>query len=201
MRFKDYITEGINDKQDANKRLQLIKKDCQPYINILKKISFMYYLLSGRSSGYGSLDFDKKKVRQNRKPKDTPEEINQWVDKWFYKKFGIKARSQTLFCTSDKSSARNYGKIYYIFPIGNFEVIWSKKYTDLYNRAHMDTGLDRYKEFFLDYIADTYIKGKSIDALKSGNEIMLYCKEYYMLSASNPINHIVIDELESNNEI
>ena len=200
MRFKEYITEDV-DKQEANERLKLILKDCKPYINILKKISFMYYFLSGRRSGYGSLDFDKKKVRQNRKPKDTPEEIHQWVDKWFYEKFGIKARSQTLFCTSDRTSAHTYGKIYYIFPIGKFEVIWSKEHMDLYKRAYMDMGIERYKEYFLDNYQYTYTKGKPVNALKSGNEIMLYCKEYYMLSWSNPINHMVIDALETGNEI
>jgi hypothetical protein len=204
MKFKNYLIENVFDdinKKEANKILQLIKKDCQPYINILKKLSFKYYLLSGRQLGYGSLNFDKKKIRTDRKPKDTPIEIHEWIDDWFYKKFGIKARSSTLFCTSDKSFAISYGKIYYIFPIGDFEFIWNTKKQDLYNRAYMDRGIDKYIDYFMTDYAPYYVKGHKKEALKLRNEIMLYCKEYYILNSKNSINHMVINALETGNEI
>lgn len=202
MKFLNYLNESEEAiKREAMKRLELIKKDCNPYLNLLKKINYRYYLYSGRRKGYSGTDFSKKQIRQDRNPKDTPDDKHQFIDNWFYENFGIKARSQTLFCTSDTTIARVYGRLYYIFPVGKYEVIWSNKFIDLYNRAYMDWDIERYKELFLNDYAKTYKKGDKINALKSENEIMLYCKEYYMVEAENPINHVFIDTLEMSNEI
>jgi hypothetical protein len=197
MKFKTFLNETYNE-DEARKILKILLKDCKPYIDILKKNNFMYYFLTGRRINE---EFIKRKVRQDRRSLDTPDDIHKWVDDWFLKKFGIKARSQTVFCTSRYGQASSYGKVYFLFPIGKFEIIWNKKYPDIFNRAFMDRGLESYKEYFMDNFADAYVKGKPIEALKSGNEIMLHCKEYYLMWASsiNPVKDIVIDNLELGN--
>jgi hypothetical protein len=68
------------------------------------------------------------KIRTDRKPKDTPLEMHQLLDKQFQKRFGIKARSNSLFCyfrniNSYLRDRSGYGVPYYIFPIGNFKTI------------------------------------------------------------------------------
>jgi len=59
-------------------------------------------------------------------------------------------------------------------------------------------GLEGYKEFFLENILPTYIKGNLKDALKSGNEIMLYCEsfQYYMMKSFNKKTHEVLNILQ-----
>ena len=194
MQFKKYLNE-----QKAEEIYEIIKKDCKPYLNLLKSINFNNYLYSGRR--IPEYVFTKKKIRKGRKPKDTPQEIHEWLDNWFYKKFGIKARSNTLFCTSDFGFASNYGIVHYVFPIGKFEMIWSYKHKDIYNRAYMDRGLERYIEYFEDNFADTYIKGNERKALGTGHEIMLSCKEYYLMYMIDDESDKVIDMLEFGNEV
>lgn len=136
--------------------------------------------------------FVKKKVRKDRKPRDTPEDIHEWADNWFYENFGIRARSNTMFCTSEASKTKQYGELYIVFPIGNFEIIWSHRLKDLYTEWMVTKGLEFWKDYFLTSFAKTYHKGNLQKAIKSGNEIMLHCDEYYILrsiSAVPVLNH------------
>jgi len=188
MKFKSYITESINDPVEIS---YLIKRDCEPYLKQLNGSNFSGYSLlrSGRQdSGY----FKKVSVRVDRKPKDTPIDIHNWLDEWFYKKFGIKARSNTMFCTSSISLAGRYGSaIYYIFPMGNFEIIWSDIVNDMYTPV-MNRGLDAYITYFLDHYGKKYKKGDLQGALKSKSEIMLHCKEYYILDDDGYNTEIIL---------
>ncbi len=135
MRFKQYLTEG--NKLPVETVLTMVYDKSKPFIKDLVKGGFSYYnkqdslMMSGRK-GYDPTIT--KKVRQDRSSKDTPEDTHKLMDNEFNKKFGIKARSQTIFCTGDLHTARGYGStVYLIFPIGKYEIIWSPKYRDLYN--------------------------------------------------------------------
>lgn len=48
-----------------------------------------------------------KKVRKDRKPRDLDINTHNKVDEYFYEKFGIKFRSQSLFCTGSINNAKN----------------------------------------------------------------------------------------------
>jgi hypothetical protein len=86
-------------------------------------------------SGRGRNDvFFIDKIRTNRAPKDTPQDIHEDLDDAFNKKFGINARSNSLFCTGDISQASGYGKVYIIFPQGSYNVIWNDDVSDLFMR-------------------------------------------------------------------
>lgn len=186
MKFINYINE-----ENIEDTIALLEKDCQPYLNKLSSRYFLKHdlLISGRNE---SKNFITKDIRQDRKPRDVYPEIHEYIDKQFNKKFGIKARSQTLFCYSKVGDVSSYGNAYYIFPIGEFDVIWSKEWRDLYStRPYMDLGFEKYKPFFKDSILNTYEKGNLKKAINSGNEIMLYCKSFkcYMLKHSWSVTH------------
>ncbi|WP_415396242.1 hypothetical protein [Sulfurimonas sp. CS5] len=70
-------------------------------------------------------------TRKNRKPKHLPLELHEKVDEYFFNKFGIKFRSQSVFCTGKMKSALDYGKVAIIEPVGHFEICWSPKCYDL----------------------------------------------------------------------
>ena len=71
-------------------------------------------------------------VRPDRKPTDTPLPIHEFMDNWFYKKFGVKFRSNAMFATKSKGSSQIYGTVYVVFPIGEFKYCYSTVVSDLY---------------------------------------------------------------------
>ena len=73
------------------------------------------------------------KTRFDRKPTDTPQLIHDIIDVWFFKKFGIKARSQSIFSTPKLTFAKRYGEPTAILPKGDAVYIYSKKAWDLYH--------------------------------------------------------------------
>lgn len=164
-KFYNYINEM--DEQKQKKIVSHLKK-CKPFIADWK-ISGGELLYSGRKM---MADYIVKPVRQNRQPLDTSYKIHDKMDDQFYKKFGIKARSNSIFCTSILYNAEKYGTPYYIFPIGNYEIIWSPWIFDLYSKVNFIDYLD------IGNIVSQYKKGDLRGALRSGNEIMLHCKEY-----------------------
>lgn len=91
--------------------------------------------------------FDGQKRQKNnyanfpRKPRDTEPELHKIADEWFYEKFGIYARSRTIFCTPSKKEASRYlcngGKLIEIeIPKDEpFKVIFSLKVNDLFTET------------------------------------------------------------------
>ena len=157
MRLLDFINE-----QNKEIPFDTIERDCSKYINDLKKIGKpSSLLLSGRKSGK---KFIERKVRKNRRPKDTPEFIHDWLDERFEDLFGIKLRSNSVFVSSEYSIATDYGKSYIIFPIDNYSIYWSEKITDLY-----DDFIEDYESDYEWYINDEIPDGL-MDEIESNYE-------------------------------
>jgi len=145
-KFYDYINENSSNLEIYNSldyfELYDLKNDCLPYLKNLKKDNYKF-LYSGRQSK--KLNIKKKKVRKNREPLDTPKEIHNLLNQKFYEKFGVKARSESLFAISSISSAISYGESYYIFPVGkNYSFIYSEQIPDLFSHI-----LKQIKEIYL----------------------------------------------------
>jgi len=180
MRFKQYLTEGIKSKKEI---LALIEKDCKPFLAGWRKLKIDEFLLSGRQS---KTFFAKKQVRKNREPVDTPLDIHKLLDDWFYKKFGVRSRSNAVFCSFDEKIANFYGKPFLVFPISKYKAVSSKIVEDLFDLFYSDT----------DDIENEYSEhnGEIIKLLEKGkytakltyhkNEIMVTCKEYYIVDYS-----------------
>ena len=131
MKLRSYIKEG--KEPTLRNVLVMLYNDCKPYIHDLIKGGFQDYdnfMYSGRSE---TKDIIKKSVRKNRKPKDTDEDIHDSLNREFKERFGYNVRSETIFATGSMTQANEYGnRVYCIFPIGKYEVIWSPEFTDLY---------------------------------------------------------------------
>ena len=156
-------------EEDAPDIIDLIKRDCQQFIEAHPD-GLMF-----RGMDNKSMKPFKGTVRQDRKPVNMSKEKHKRIDDWFEKEFGFKARSQSIFVTGEFDDARSYGQPYAIFPIGEFEFVWSPQVGDMFMYNFNDSPLDEagYK--------DTDLKA----AINSENEIMLYCKEYYALPIGN----------------
>lgn len=195
---------------------ELIMKNCERYLNRLRtiydntgnKLSFK----RGSPTIYTSATIQKFKPRKA--PMNTFPVIHNITNEWFYKKFGIYGRVECLFVTNSTIEAKNYGTPHYVFPVGGFTTIHSRKVHDLFleiTSQHFKPYLVKYgitnnKNLLLskdtlgkiynekpeeltmalyDFLETSdYVKGKSSDALHSNNEVMLRTDKFIMV----PIN-------------
>lgn len=128
MKFYNYLNENIGLNMAAFKKMV---EDCKPFLKELKKADYNF-LYSGRKGSYEK--FNKRKIRKKRKPRDTPPEIHDILNKSFKDKFGVRARSASFFTTNDIHEAESYGFAHYVFPVGKYRLIYSNKVNDLYRR-------------------------------------------------------------------
>jgi hypothetical protein len=80
-------------------------------------------------------------IKTPRKPRDTDKELHQITDRWFKKKFGVYARSETIFCSRSRMEASKYlvfgGRLLEIeIPEHkSYVAIYSLLVTDLYSET------------------------------------------------------------------
>jgi len=121
MRYIKFLNETNVDDV-----VELIKQKCQPFLKEWDGNNFLYRGMKH------SFTYDIKQVRVDRKPKDIPLILHEMLDKEFKKQFGWNARSNSVFCTGNKTSTEEYGNAYVIFPCDNYKYISSEKVEDLY---------------------------------------------------------------------
>lgn len=129
MRLKRFINEY--DESDYNELFDLLERDCKPFIdNFLKKHNTILFRGSTmRVKGF----IERKRVRENRKPYDTPLELHNEVDEIFKKYYGWNVRSNSAFVSPSFHTAIAYGTgTYLFFPIGKYDFVYSKKIHDLF---------------------------------------------------------------------
>lgn len=128
MRLYNYLNES---SEKIDNMIEMIKENCKPFLNDVKKQSRLDLLFSGR----GSSDvFIERKIRKDRKPLDTPLKLQNIVDDLFNKFYGVKPRSSSIFCYVDDLKTTAYGTPFIIFPIGSYKLLWSPEVNDLYDK-------------------------------------------------------------------
>jgi hypothetical protein len=66
-----------------------------------------------------------------RQPRDTEPEAHGAADDWFLHAFGVRYRSNALFGTGSYRQASDYGSVFAMFPIGDFNFCYSPVVDDL----------------------------------------------------------------------
>lgn len=129
MKFKKFLNEEEEQSYITDEQIELIAKDCKPFLKEFFQSNSPNFLYSGRNS---KELFLKKTIRKDRRPLNTKEPIQEKFDELFYKKFGVKPRSGGMFCTGNDATAMSYGKLYDVFPIGKYKIVWHKDIKDLF---------------------------------------------------------------------
>ena len=151
--FKQFISES--EKPDSEIIADTILENCQPY---LESPDFNTVFLRGlkiRSADPNKkfIDLHEKafigNVRKNRRPGDSSPVFHGLFNDLLKSQFGINARSETLFVVQDELLALEYGSVYRIFPIGNYEAIWSPSITDVYDIETLSP-TPEFKKFILE---------------------------------------------------
>ena len=104
MRLINFLNEGT---EDPEKILNKIKEKCGYFLSLIKdnKDAELYRGIRNVKLTY---ELQKFKVQKRRKPLDTNEDISKILDSGFNSVFGIKARTQTMFCIGNKEDAVHY---------------------------------------------------------------------------------------------
>ena len=129
MKYESYSTPNLD----------LVFDKCKPYIDMLKSCDDQRLLYRGVFEE----DISIKEINHkwNRDPVDTPSHIHEVLNKEFKISFGWNARNG-VFCyfkTARKHQLSGYGaETYMLFPIGEFEYLWSPKIYDLFGDYEME---------------------------------------------------------------
>lgn len=149
MKFGEYLTE----KQGMMTAIKTVFKDCQPYLKELRKNRADHFFYRGtRKRGDTIIEI---KPRQDRQPKDTPPEIQDYIDDYFQKKFKWRPRSQGVFTSYRTTEASSYGDLHMFFPKGKYDYIFSPEVQDLWGYID-DNGLIQYIENEPDFYYNDY---------------------------------------------
>lgn len=114
-----------------------------------------------------------------RTPTHTSFEIHEYADEWFFHKFGIKARSTTIICSTDFSQARSFGVSYRITATEPFAIIYSplvrdflEHETELSSASQGDVWAWLEKKQYKMIMATEHIESNFL------GEVMLCCESY-----------------------
>lgn len=235
MRFKTFVEAGMThvDPKDVSTPTQLklvntpqeaaeiIYRDCRPYLNAINGnvLEHGKQLLRGMSHIDTNTVFDLIEPKGIRRPKDTSTDIHITLDNFFEDRFGIPHRSESVFATGSPLEAYSYGRIFMMFPIGDFYFVWSPIVSDAFDffdgfkNGDNPKVLKKFKEYFSEHNIATiagrdekkdaihtytlelqhalrtedfgYQQHDLLGAIKSGNEIMVRCSEYYVIGLDN----------------
>lgn len=189
--FKQFINEesGIT----PNDIVDDIMANCQPY---LKESD--YFRNRGMTNLWRGIEgvnvaFTTKQTRIDRKPQGMNTEIKELLDDALMEKFGLPFRSKAAFTTGDSKRVELFGNPYAVFPIGNFDYLWSPKVHDLNENPEWgdlitsnlgpNQEINLTKDQIKDFLDDmNYMMNENLEeATVSGNEIMVAIDEYYII--------------------
>lgn len=178
MRLYNYINEEVK----VENYFPFLKKKCSMAINTMKKSRKGMW--RGVASAFYDDDFIRKKVRQERKPKDSFGPNSKILDQYLDTRFGWKPRSQGLFVIGNVDVAGTYGKEYLVFPVGNFKYVWNKKRADFlpYIGSRNKPENIPSKEdliFKIENEMENFTDKDIVGGLREYHEIMIKTPEYY----------------------
>ena len=194
------LVHYINEEKLYKLMIPKIKKECSKFIKDMRGAKGCLIRYDRKHSDW---KISKNRSRDYRKPTSTEEELSKKIDNLFAKKFGWKARSKNVvFCWGVTAKVVN-SITRYVFPAGDYKILWSPIVTDLFANLYgnkekfgMESILDSNPElikkqikYFEENLLDSYTDKNIKKAVISGNEIMVKCKEYFLISP------LVIDEV------
>jgi hypothetical protein len=198
--FKQYLSED----GESNEVKDLIESHCGPFLEQSHGAGFLYRGVKD----FNRLDYDvvklydgtkttyaTKTVRQDRIPLNTRRQVHKWIDEWFEKNLGFKARTSTMFAFGEikrRTYLAQYGTPCVVFPIGPIRFAWSPKVRDLFislpdeqwtSQGHEGEEL---KKMIWEWLDDhDYQTTDLAAAIRSEHEIMIQCDKYYAFEMEN----------------
>lgn len=197
--FAQFLNEK-DSTDEVRKMAQAVYRDCQPFLKQIPNGKLnKHSLYRGMRNDAPLLN----RVRKDRQPKDMKREVHEFLDGFFFEDFGVRYRSQAMFCSPSMQMADEYGRVYLIFPKGEFDYSYSPKYHDLWvdwrkfvdvsptfgNDMEPEVTKEMVRKFYDagDYVHNENFPGIWTASNDSGDmvELMVHCDEYYAVPADS----------------
>ncbi len=166
MRLTQHLNEALNTSLEEI--LQVLWDNSMPFIKDQITSGAMdkgMMLYSGRSFVQkGNSNYFIKPVRKDRAPLDMSRYHHNALDDLFNKKYGWKARSNSIFVTGRAAFAAGYGAVYMIFPIDRYKTIYNPNIKDLL--LTVEDADNSYTTYFVDWM----IKNKFEEVVAHGKK-------------------------------
>ena len=192
--FREFLKEDITDDQ-YDEVVKMIIRDCKPFLEQSYGTDYLMYRgvqglhKEGIRNELGGVMYGKKTVRFDRAPLSSLKPDHEAINAWFRENFNVSARSAAMFVFGEKAGNRilsSYGTPCIVFPIGEFQYIWSPNVRDLYitlnipSHVRDEANPNALKDFIFKELDEVGYTNEDINrALKSTSEIMVVCKSYY----------------------
>lgn len=183
----DYDDDEVNRHWDetALKTAEFIKQNCKLWLSLIRNPHDCVY------RGFKDIRKDyltfTKKVRNDRRPRDSSEEMHDLYNKMIDVCGKFADRDNSVFVSGSHAMASGYGNPYVIVPIGNFSYTWHEEVEDWYEGRERfwkelgtDPSMDRIEKNFCPLLKGD--DGSYWKAVASGNEIMIACKQYLAIN-------------------
>lgn len=196
MKSNEFITENIFSRaQELSKQHNLnpgmvnflihMGQDCSEYLTEVGADVARMALYRGRKGKTEPVGVEQIRL-QGRKPLGMEQGMKDDVNEYFTENFGEPFRDSAL-CTGSAMFAQAFGNVYTVFPVNGYKILWSPDVDDLNSairrlRWHSPKGSN--PQIIPDLIPNKvqYRLGNIREAIKSDNEIMLRCEQYYTIS-------------------
>jgi hypothetical protein len=180
MKSVEFLSEA-EKLASPERAAMLLQQNCKPYFAQAGGWNDVLY----RGITYELKPIGVYQNRGKRRPVNTKPMVQALIDDYFMNKFGVRFRAESIFAVPDPNVAASYGTIYVVFPIGEFKYCWSPNVEDLFIEIsdinHKPITAETEK-FISQMMANaSYQTTDLARALGTNSEIMINCKQYYML--------------------
>lgn len=187
MNFKQFIINETSAELKAPKSIKELKKildrDCAPFMKEMGNDWLDLHLHRGLLSPKVFDKFIKLPVRKDRRPLGTTLKFHNMFNDIFEEEHGVdNIRSESVFTSGDFKVAKEYGPLWVIFPIGDYTYWWSNEVLDLYITIEIAKEDGEDIPGLIEGLTYSYTNTDLKKAIKSGNEIMILCDNYYAIS-------------------
>lgn len=222
--YEAYETENnhVYNIETVNRLITEIIARCQPFLKALSYKAHDKQLYRGIGSiPPPSLLTPTGELRTypghnpHRSPSNTPKAVHTEINHIFTRMFQFPFRNGT-FVTHNIHIAETYGMVVTVLPIGDFHFLWSPYVDDLFGNwdefesdelfKSKTTGTPRptnevIQNKYLDIIESNQLQYRTtnlLDAVDSGNEIMIYCDRCIVLPTENSTVKDALVQIQQN---
>jgi hypothetical protein len=130
MRFLEFLNEEQARKYSIEGACPDIKSECQPFLTSAPD----YPLFRGISRNRNDETVLFSNQPTNRSPRDSNPPFNCLFNLMIMASFGIPdIRKRSIFCTGDRTTTFEYGYPHYVFPKGDYKILYSMSVIDSIN--------------------------------------------------------------------